>query len=238
MGISEEEIAGELRGLIFRLHGRMAAGKPVWVEKSGFDLFHVEALTGLLAGHARFVVMLRHPLDTIASNLDLMARMGRALPEMLPFLAAHPAPVEALARAWADRVGAVLDFAEGREDVLVYRFEDLLEDPLAVLARITGHLGAAQFDAAGLQAALAAPARPGLGDWKTHGETALNPAAVGRSQMAISRRAAGGLMAHLAPVMARAGYDPIPVPRALSRAEAIRQFGAAARLAARPGPAA
>ena len=49
-----------------------------------------------------------------------------------------------------------------------------------------------------------------------------------------SRRTAGALMARLGPVMQRAGYDPVPVPRQTSRADAIKQFGAAARLAARP----
>ena len=234
MGIAEDEVMAALRDLIFRFHGQMAAGKPVWVEKSGFDVFHLATLSDLLAGHAKFICMVRHPLDVIASNLDLMQRMGRPMPEMLPYLARFPAPVAALAEAWAERTTALLDFAEGRPDAMTYRFEDLLAHPEATLAAILDLLGVARLTLSQIAAAVGAPTRPGLGDWKTLSEAALNPAPVGRWHKAISRRTAGALMARLGPVMARAGYEPLPVPRMPSRADAIRQFGAAARLAARP----
>lgn len=233
-GVPEVEIMQALHDLIFRFHGQMAGGKPVWVEKSGFDVFYLDVLAELLAGHGTFICMLRHPLDVIASNLDLAQRMGRYLPEMQPWLARHAAPVAALAEAWADRTTAMLDFAAGRQDTVLYRFEDLLAHPEATLDPILDQLGVARMKLAEVAAALAAPTRPGLGDWKTLGEAGLNPAPVGRWQKVISRRVAGGLMAQLAPVMIRAGYDALPLLRQASRADAIRQFGAAARLAARP----
>jgi hypothetical protein len=234
-GIAEAEVTAALREILFRFHGQMAAGKPVWVEKSGFDVFHLPALADLLAGHAGFVALVRHPLDVIASNLDLAARMGRYLPEMQPYLARFPAPVEALAEAWADRTEALLAFVAAQGDAArLYRFEDLLAAPEATLTPIYTLLGVTPQTALQISAAVAAPARPGLGDWKTHAEAGLNPAPVGRWQKAMSRRVAGGLMARLAPLMSRLGYDVLPVPRIPTRAEAIRQFGAAARLAARP----
>jgi hypothetical protein len=233
-GIAEAEVTAALRALIYGFHAKMAGGKPVWVEKSGFDVFHLPALEDLFAGHAKMICMLRHPLDVIASNLELAQRMGRLPGEMQPYLARFPSPVEALAEAWADTTEALLTFAAGREDRLVYRFEDLLAAPEATMARICTLLGVATITADEIAAAVAAPSRPGLGDWKTYGEPQLNPAPVGRWQKAISRRTAGALMARLGPVMLRAGYDPVPVPRMPSRADAIRQFGAAARLASRP----
>jgi protein-tyrosine sulfotransferase len=232
-GIAEAEVTAALRALIHGFHARMAGGKPVWVEKSGFDVFHLTELTDLFAGHAKMICMLRHPLDAIASNLDLSHQMGRFPAEMQPYLARFPAPVEALAQAWADTTEALLTFAGGREDAVIYRFEDLLSDPETTMSRIFGLLGVAPMTLDQINAAVAAPSRPGLGDWKTYGEPKLNPAPVGRWQKAISRRTAGALMARLGPVMIRAGYDPVPVPRVPSRAEAIKQFGAAARLAAR-----
>lgn len=233
-GVAEAEVSAALRELLFRFHARIAGGKPVWIEKSGFDLFHLDVLAELLTGHAKFICMVRHPLDVIASNLDLAQRMGRYLPEMQPWITRFAAPVEALAEAWADRTTAMLDFAAGRADTVLYRFEDLLAHPEATLDPIFDQLGVARMKLAEVAAALAAQTRPGLGDWKTLGETGLNPAPVGRWQKVMSRRVAGGLMARLAPVMQRAGYEVLPVPRSPSREEAIRQFGAAARLAARP----
>jgi hypothetical protein len=161
--------------------------------------------------------------------------MGRYLPDLQTYFARFPPPIEALADAWADRTEALLDFAAGREDAVLYRFEDLLAHPEATLDPIFDLLGVGRMKLAEISAALAAPLRPGLGDWKTYGEAGLNPAPVGRWQKAISRRVAGQLMARLAPVMLRAGYEPVPVPRLPTRTEAIKQFGAAARLAARTG---
>ena len=236
-GIAEAEVSAALRELLFRFHGQMAGGKPVWVEKSGFDVFYLDVLAELLTGHGKFICMLRHPLDVIASNLDLAQRMGRYLPEMQPWMMRFASPIEALAEAWADRTTAMLDFATGRTDTVLYRFEDLLAHPEATLDPIFDQLGVARMKLPEVAAALAAPTRPGLGDWKTLGEAGLNPAPVGRWQKVISRRVAGGLMARLAPVMQRAGYEALPVLRSPSRAEAIKQFGAAARLAARPAEA-
>ncbi len=233
-GVAEEEISAALREVLFRFHSQIAGGKPVWVEKSGFDLFHLDVLAAFLTGHATFICMVRHPLDVIASNLELAQRMGRFLPEMQPWLTRCAAPVEALAEAWADRTTAMLDFAAGRGDTVLYRFEDLLTHPVATLDPILDRLGVARMTLAAVSAALVAPTRPGLGDWKTLGEAGLNPAPVGRWQKVISRRVAGGLMARLGPVMIRAGYEALPVLRVPNRQEAIKQFGAAARLAARP----
>lgn len=231
-GIAEEEVTDALRGLLFHFHARMAGGKPVWVEKSGFDIFHMEGLADLLEGHGKFICMVRHPLDVIASNLDLAQRMGRFMPELQPWLSRFPAPIEALAEAWAERTEAMLNFAAGRPDTVLYRFEDLLAHPEATLDPIFDLLGVARMKLTQVAAALSAPTKPGLGDWKTMGQAGFNPAPVGRWQQVISHQLAGQLMAHVGPVMQRAGYEPAPVPRMPTRTDAIRQFGAAARLAA------
>ncbi len=234
-GISEEEVTAALRSLIFGFHRKMAGGKAVWVEKSGFDAFHLRDLVDLFAGHAKFICMLRHPLDVIASNLDLARQMGRFPMEMQPYLARFSAPVEALAEAWADTTQAMLNFAQWRDDAVVYRFEDMLTKPVDTLTPLYTLLGVEVQTLQQINAAVAAPARPGLGDWKTYAETSLRSEPVGRWQKIIPRRLAGALMTRLGPVMVRAGYDPVHVPRLPSRAEAIKQFAVAARMAAREG---
>lgn len=236
-GIGEGQVYEALRGLIFGFHGQMAQGKTVWVEKSGFDLFHLTELADLLAGHARFVGLVRHPLDVIVSNLDLAARMGRFMPEMASWLARHPAPVEALAAAWADRTLALLDFVEAQAGAAhLIRYEDMVAAPDATLGGVFDLLGVARLDGAALTAAVAAPARIGLGDWKAQGAEGFSAGSVGRWPKALSRRAAGALMEHLRVPMERLGYAPLPVPRRLTRADAIKQFGAAARLSLAQAP--
>ena len=148
------------------------------------------ALGDLLAGHAACIGMVRHPLDVIASNLDLAARMGRFMPELQPWLLRFPAPIAALAEAWADSTEALLAFVTAQGAARLCRFEDLLATPEATLAPLYTLLGVAPQNLAAIHAAVAAPSRPGLGDWKTHAEAGLNPAPVGRWQKAMSRRVA------------------------------------------------
>ena len=233
-GIAEDVVTAALRDLVWAMHARMAAGKPVWVEKSGMDGFHLAELRDLFAGHAKFIAMVRHPLDVIASNIDLAAQMGRYSAEMQPYLARNPLPIEALAQAWAERTEALLDFVAVQGDAArLYRFEDLLATPEATLAPLYDLLGVARQNLAAINAAVAAPSRPGLGDWKTYGLPEITAVPVGRWQKAMSRRTAAALMGRLGPVMARLGYDVLPQPRLPTRAEAIKQFELAARLAAK-----
>ena len=178
------------------------------------------------------MALVRHPLDVIVSNLDLAQEMGRFMPEMQPWLSRYPAPVEALAAAWAERTTALLDFAEAnREATHLVRYEDLVAGPKAALSGVCDLLGVARMGGAEVVEAATAPARVGLGDWKTHAEGGFSASSVGRWQRVMSRRSAGALMAHLRQPMERLGFAPVPVPRALTREAAVKQFGAAARLA-------
>jgi hypothetical protein len=129
---------------------------------------------------------------------------------------------------------ALADFVDGHPDACLIRYEDLVAGPEATLAPVYDLLGVARQDSGQIDAALAAPARIGLGDWKTWAEPGFSQGSVGRWQKVLSRRAAGGLMGHLAAPMARFGYAALPVPKPPTRSEALRQFGAAARLAAAP----
>ena len=82
-GVPEEEVLAELRALVFRIHGRLAGGKPVrWMEKSGFDIFYLDEIERLLAGHCRFLCVVRHPLDVVASVKDLVDKAAHYMPEL------------------------------------------------------------------------------------------------------------------------------------------------------------
>lgn len=233
LGVAEADIFAELRGLTFRFHERLAQGKRIWAEKSGFDLFHLAELEPLFTGHARFVALVRHPLDTIASNLDLAARLGRFLPEMAPFLARNASPAAALAAAWVDRTEAQLAMLERQGDAAcLIRFEDMVADPAETLAPVFTLLGAECPDAAQIAVMMAEQPRLGLGDWKTYASAAITSAPVDRWKQALSRQAVADVVPTLAPLMDRLGY---PVPRFTkrpTRAQAIRQFQMASQMAA------
>ncbi len=135
--------------------------------------------------------MVRHPLDVIASTLDLAARMGRFMPEMRLWLSRFTTPVEALAQARADRTDALPAFAEAQgEAACLYRFEDLLAAPVETLTPLCTLLGAEPQSLTATTQADADPSCPGPGDWKTYAEPQLNPAPVGRWK----RRCRGALL--------------------------------------------
>ena len=142
-GFEPEEVMGPLRALLFGWHERIAAGKPAWAEKTGTDVFHLETLEPFLAGHARFVALIRNPLDVIASNLDLAATMGAPLRDLAAVTRGVNDPHEGLARALADRTAALEACVDRNSaDCHRLRYEDLLADPEPVLTAFWRSWGA------------------------------------------------------------------------------------------------
>ena len=230
-GIPEEEVLAELRGVVFRIHGRLAAGKPVWMEKSGFDIFYLDEIERLLASHCRFLCVVRHPLDVAASVKDLVDKAGHYMPELREYLLRHDSPYEAFAAAWMDRADALAGFVGRHADrSLVVRYEDLVDDPAAVLARIADFIGGAPPTAKQVATGLAEPGRIGLGDWKVLDRREIDRGSIGRWRQALPRNTAARLIARLAPYLDAYGY-PAPKPaRQPGREEALRQFDIAKRM--------
>lgn len=226
-GIPEAEVLAELRRMVFALHARLAGGKPVWVEKSGFDIFYLDAIERLLAGHCRFVLLRRHPLDVIVSVRELVDRTGHYMPELREHLLRHDSPYEAFAAAWIDRAAALDAFAaRNAAACLALRYEDLVADPAATFGRVAAFLGVAPAASDGL----AAGSRIGLGDWKVFDRPAIDAASVGRWRQALPRQTAARLIPRLAPWMEALGYPVPKPPRAPDREEALRQYALARRL--------
>lgn len=230
-GIPEADVHEELRALIFRLQARLANGKPVWMEKSGFDIFYVEEIERLLAAHCRFVCIRRHPLDVVASVRDLVDKAGHYMAELHTFLRRHENPYQAFAAAWMDRADAVDAFIARHPDrCFAYRYEDLVEHPDAKLAEIAAFMGVAAPAPERIAAAFQDPTRIGLGDWKVFERRAIDRSSVGRWRQALPRVTAARLIPVLAPYLERYGYPVPKPPRVPDRAETLRQFDLAKRM--------
>lgn len=96
------------------------AGKTFLLEKTPRHIRRVDRIRRLVPG-ARFVMPVRDGRDVVAS---LAKRLGD--------------PAEALDR-WIDDNALVLAEQEA-PDVLIYRYEDLVEDPARIVKRICGFL--------------------------------------------------------------------------------------------------
>lgn len=214
--------------MAFMEAGAERAGKPIWAEKSAFDIFELDDIHTLLAGHCRFICVVRNPLDVVASMKELTDVMGQNVPAMKPYLARHDSFWLGYAEAWRDRTQALLDFHYSQgADSLLYRYEDLTADPDAVLARIAAHLGISAFPKGGGEPGNGAV---GLGDWKIFATTGISRNPVSRWRKSLPRGSAADVLDIVAPLMQRLDYDLPTIRAPRSRDERITQYQRAKQL--------
>ena len=230
-GFEEEDVLGPLRAMIFDFHARIAKSKPVWVDKTAIDIFHLETLEPFLAGHARFLLIERNPLDVVVSNLALAQVMGAQLHDLFDRTREINSPHEGIAVAWADRAAALRAFAQRHpEDVCLLRYEDLTNHPHETLTRVLAFLGVAPVAERMIVDAFAGAPRTGLGDFNFDGTTTIRPA----QEKAWRNKIPAGALARIIPIlqeqMEEAGYEVPKAPRMPSRANSVRQFQMAAAL--------
>lgn len=231
VGIGAEEVHERLRRLVVGFHEQIAGDAQVWVEKTAVDVFHLETLETLLAGHVRFIVLTRHPLDVIASNLGLATLMGAQLADLFAMTKDVNSPHEGLALAWADRARALRTFAQRHQAACIrIGYEDLTHEPARVLGRLLEFLEVSGSAEDVIREAFATPPRIGLGDTNFTSTTGIVPAKDRGWRSRIPPAALARILPILAEEMSAAGYDVPRAPRIPGREEAVRQLGLAAAL--------
>ena len=232
LGLDAEQVMTPLRDLVFGLERKVAGEKPVWIEKTGVDIFHLEILEELLSGHARFIVLVRHPLDVIASNLDLAEAMGAPLADLARLTRSYDDPFEGMARAWIDRASA-LNGLIARQGADVYRlsYEELTANPAAVLDGLLGWIGVRPADGTALaETALAQGPRVGLGDFRINATVGIRLPEKNGWRKRLPRAATSRIVPILADAMVEQGYAVPKVPKLPDREDAVRQFQMAAQI--------
>ena len=228
-GVEAEEAMAPLREMLFGFHERIAAGRPVWVEKTATDVFHLETLETFLAGHVRFICLTRNPLDVIGSNIDLATTSGAQLPELFERTQGINSPHEGIARAWIERTEALDAFA-GRDPEArhVLSYEDMTGDPEATLGALFAFMGLEADVEETVARAFAEPGPVGLGDFRFDGTSGLRPPSANGWRKRLPPAAAARILPLVAPLMERHGYKVPKAPRAPDREDAMRQYRLAA----------
>ena len=121
-------------------------------ESTPFHLYRRDALGRIraLIPHARLIIVLRDPVERAHSNWTHLWSSG--LDPIDDFVTACAAEDERVAAGWADfwhykRIGLYGQQLEHlysvfpREQVLVFRYRDLVDDPPGILDQISGFLG-------------------------------------------------------------------------------------------------
>ncbi len=223
LGFDEEAVMAPLRAMIFDFHARIAGDKPLWVEKTAVDIFHLETLEPLLAGHVRFICLVRNPLDVIPANIDLMRSMTAPLDELREAFGDAASPYDGLARAWLER-NAALDAFAARHAAACHRlrYEDLLADPAGELLRLFRFMRVEGDPHRVLATAFQGKPRVGLGDFRINDVTGLRPLDPDAWRRRLPPRAASRIVPMLAEAMRAHGYPVVRAGRPPTRAEAVR----------------
>ena len=230
-GVAQEEVMASLRDLVVSYQTQIANGLPVWIEKTAINLFHLETLEQLFAGHARFIVLERNPLDVIVSNGALSAVMGAQLDELFELTRGTNSPMEGIAQAWADRAQAVDQFCARHPDAICrLTYEELTHKPEETLGRIFDFIGRPTDPSAVIKTAFSDPAAVGLGDFNIDTTTGIRPAPDGKWRAHIGKATLARILPILAPEMDRLGYRVPKAPKQPDRAQAVRQLQMAAAL--------
>lgn len=225
LGLDAEAIMAPLREMIFGYQTQIAGTRPIWVEKTATNIFHLEALEPLLSGHVRFIYITRNPLDVVASNMDLAQSMGAQLSDLFEMTRGNDILQEGIMKAWINRTEMLDEFASRHgEDCHCLRYEDLTLDPVNALGSIMTFMGIETDINAQIANAFSRPGQIGLGDFRIDNTTAILPAKVNEWRKRLPRSVSSRIIPLAAELMERHGYD-VPKPTKLpDRDTAIRQF--------------
>lgn len=224
-GIGEEQVLERLRELAFSLFRDIcrSAGKQRWVEKSPYDIFHIDQIERLCGDRCRYICLFRHPLDVAISTRDLCQQMQMYASDLHDYVRRYPAPLEAFAHAWVDCNRRLLRFRADHPQLAVsLRYEDLIAEPEAELSRVLDFLGEPADVSALVGQALEKADSVGLEDWKTYETRQMSNRSIGR-WLELDDDTVFRLAGIVAPLLSELGYDEIPIKPAASAEEARRQ---------------
>lgn len=167
---------------------------------------HVETLLAVYP-EAKFICLYRHPMDMIASGVEACP-WGLSQYGFEPYVAHAPGnSVVALARYWADHVGAILaveDKFPGKCHRV--RYEDLVAGPEAIAAGIFGFLGLPPVPGIAALAFSRERERTGPGDFKIWNTSQITDDSVGRGWSVPADLIPAPLTATINSLVDRLGY--------------------------------
>src|SRR5215471_6596784 len=206
-GISDTAAAG-IRQTVDLMIGPYLArrGKKRYCDKNLGTEPYAEALLAVYP-EAKFICLYRHPMDMIASGVEACP-WGLSQYGFEPYVAHAPGnSVVALARYWADHVGAILaveDKFPGKCHRV--RYEDLVADPEAVAAGIFGFLGLPSVPGISALAFSRERERTGPGDFKIWNTSRITDDSVGRGWSVPADLIPAPLTATINGLVERLGY--------------------------------
>ncbi|WP_299390732.1 sulfotransferase [Pelagibius sp.] len=225
LGFEESETLDRLRALCFGFLDDFArqSGKRFWAEKTAFDAFQIPMIERLCGDRVRYLGILRHPFSVAVSCREFCDAMG-SYPQVLHhYVRRWPQPIEAFLHSWIDVSEALVALGQRRpQQVLILRYEDLVDDLTGSLTDILGFMGA-DTDTGFAEGALARVGDLGFSDHKSYQSSSVHTNSRDRW-----RELPMPQVARLAPLAAdwleRLGYPPLETGPAPDFQEARRRY--------------
>jgi protein-tyrosine sulfotransferase len=226
LGYSEEQILERLRTFAFSFLAEAAdrAGKPRWAEKTPSDIGHIDAIERLCGSEVRYLGIVRHGLDVVCSMEELVGKTQCFIGGMHDYIRRNARPLHAYAEMWRDVNEALHGLQQRRpNEVMVIRYEDLVDDPSVVMGEVFRYLGESPVEDV---ARLAFESDSGLGngDWKTYATTGVGRSPVGRWRSRLSRHSAAELGQIVNPTLRLFDYETLGAPREITTEQAEREY--------------
>jgi hypothetical protein len=131
------EVSAESRDRLWLAWSRhWDSTKPLLVEKSPPNLIRMRFLEALFPDEARFVMVVRHPLAVAYATRPWTRRFDSLPPRLTRRVPALQAGLDTLLHHWVVAHERFLADAAHVKEVLVARYEDVMEDPNRELGRI------------------------------------------------------------------------------------------------------
>lgn len=231
LDIDPEFIYAQLRTLFFSVHDKVADGKQVTVEKSGFDVFYIDEIEKMLAGHCRFISIVRNPFDVVASVKDLVDTIGIYLPELHEYIRQNPDPFEAFATAWTDCNRRLLQLEEeNQEDFYRIKYEDLINNTDQEMNALSHFMGLDPYPANTLQQALSGDSSVGLGDWRIYESNQIQQDRIDRWKSKIGKSSANRVRDRVEEIALALDYTVPRLPKTPRRDKTVKQYSMAKKM--------
>jgi protein-tyrosine sulfotransferase len=171
------------------------AGKRRWADKNPENALNAPHWDRLLCGRMAFVLVVRHPLDVIASMAEI--GMNKVIPADLVQRASHA----------RDYILAGLAFAEAHtERSTIVRYEWLVRDPVTALSDLTCFLSE-KYDGGMVDNLHKDCHGTGLEDPKILQHVGISGGSVGRWRRDLSRGEVDLVTPVVRPILERLGYE-------------------------------
>jgi hypothetical protein len=171
LGVTQERVAAEMRRLIDTFFTEYASrhGKRRWIDKTPNYYRLLPLIDRLYSATALYLFIVRHPFDTIDSlqRCPYFAVDHPEDPDVARAIACYGRSRSGWAKYWVEVYTAIESFAEGHcQRCLVFKYEDLVNDPHGTLASILRFLGEGDLPDDLVANAFAMQHTHGDGDWK------------------------------------------------------------------------